>query len=82
MGFCAPAGYAIHADAGQVLAKSALAAVKAVAENYGDADGDTKRKVAFDLIIGDLKNQGISMATSLVYAAIEIAVQKMKEDDE
>ena len=65
--------------AGKILAVAALAAVKSVAASYGDADGDTKRKAAFDLISEDLKQQGLELGTSFINQAIEAAYLKFKE---
>lgn len=80
--FVRPMVLQFMSEAGQVLAKSALSAVTVVAQSYGSADGDVKRKAAFDLIAKDLQQQGITIGTSLIYSAIEAAVQKLKEIDE
>ena len=67
-------------EAGSALATAAMSAVATVAETLPDADGDAKRKAAFDLILNDLKAKGIEMTASMIYSAIEAAVQKRKED--
>ncbi len=67
--------------AGLVLATSAITAVKAVAETMKEADGDAKRKAAFESIKNDMEAQGIAIGASCIYAAIEAAVQKIKADD-
>lgn len=69
-------------QAGPILAAAALNAVKAVAGNTG-ASGAEKRATALELIGQELQTQGIKIgvdvSTSLVNAALEMAVQKMKE---
>jgi hypothetical protein len=69
-------------QAGSVLASAAIAAVKIVAETHKDADGDTKRKAAFNLIKDDLAAKGITLASSFIFSAIEAAVQKLKLEGE
>ena len=64
--------------AGKVLAIVALEAVKSVAASYGDKDGATKRKAAFDIVRDNLTKQGIEMGTSFINAAIETAYIKYK----
>lgn len=66
-------------EAGQALAKAALSAVSTIATTMNDADGDTKRKAAFELILKDLEAQGIQMGTSMINAALEAAVQKISK---
>lgn len=67
---------------GSILAAAALSAVKAVATNTG-ASGAEKRSAALDMIGQELTAQGIKIgvdvSTSLVNAALEMAVQKLKE---
>jgi hypothetical protein len=67
--------------AGPLLAASALTAVKTVSQYAIDNDED-KRRQAFKLIEQDLKTQGIAIGvtitTSMINAAIEAAVQKLK----
>jgi len=67
-------------EAGQILAASAIKAVTAVATNMQSADGDEKRKAALNIIKADLIGQGIYLGTSMINAAIEAAVQKLKEN--
>lgn len=68
--------------AGPILAAAALRAVEAVAANAVGATSDQKRAIAFQSIVGELKQQGIQVgvdvSTSLINAAIEVAVQKLK----
>lgn len=68
--------------AGPVLATSALAAVKLVAENLNDKSGAEKRDLAFATIKSDLASKGVEIgvqvSTSMINAAIEMAVQKLK----
>jgi hypothetical protein len=70
--------------AGPVLMTSALSAVKLVADNGLGQSGAEKRALAFHAISADLKAQGINLgvevSTSLVNAAIELAVQKLKAE--
>lgn len=66
-------------DSGKILARSAMTAVTAVAVSMTDADGSEKRKAAFDIILDDLKSQGIELATSTINAALEAAVVKLKD---
>ena len=72
----------LMSKAGPILAQAALAAVKATAQNMTGATNAEKRDAAYGLIVSDLKTQGIAVGidvgTSMVNAAIELAVQKMK----
>jgi hypothetical protein len=67
---------------GNILAAAAIDAVKTVASSYGMKDGDEKRKIAFQLIESDMKMKGVQMGiditTSMIFAAIEAAVQYTK----
>jgi hypothetical protein len=69
---------------GTILAAAALEAVKAVASNLTGATNNEKRDLAFNSIVRNLESQGIKVGvdvgTSLVYAAIETAVQAMKAE--
>lgn len=69
-------------QAGQALAAAAMNAVKTVATTYADRDGSAKREAAFELIVADLKKNGIqigvAVTTSMVNAAIEAAVVNLK----
>ncbi len=67
-------------DSGQILARSAMSAVAAIAADMSAADGKTKRDAAFDMILGDLKAHGIELATSTINAALEAAVVKLKAE--
>lgn len=70
---------------GPVLAKSALAAVKVTAANFAAEPGSVKREHAYALIVSDLKYQGIQLGaqvtSSMINAALEAAVQKVKSDN-
>jgi hypothetical protein len=77
--FLAPFVKIFLSEAGQILAASAIKAVTSVAATMNDADGDTKRKAAFDLIKAELISQGVTLGTSMINAAIEAAVQKLKD---
>ena len=80
--FIAPFVKIFLTKAGQLLAKSAIMAVQAVAISMEEASGSDKRDAAFGLIVDDLKRQGVvigaEITTSLINAAIEAAVQKLK----
>lgn len=69
-------------QAGPVLASAALAAVQATASSLKAASGTEKRQAAFDAIVADLSSQGlqigIDVSTSMINAAIEVALQKIK----
>lgn len=73
------------AEFGPALAKSALAAVKIAAANLSAMPGAVKREHAYDLIVADLKAQGIRLGAevtaSMINAALEAAVQKVKFDN-
>ena len=67
-------------QSGQILANVALQAVRDAMARGGT--GADKRMFAFDKIVEDLKKQGIEagkdIGISLINAAIEIAVQRVK----
>lgn len=79
-GFLKPILMVFLSQAGKLLAASALRAVKIVAESYGAKDGAEKRKAAFDLIYDDLRQQGVTLGASVINMAIEVAVQKLKDE--
>jgi hypothetical protein len=62
---------------GPALAEAAMNAVTAAAASA--LDSSAKRDYAYDRIVDDLKQQGIEIAASVVYLAIETAVAKVKE---
>ena len=64
---------------GQILAKTAVEVVTAVAQNYTASPGDQKKTIAFNLITDSLAKQGIQLGASVINAAIESAVQKIKQ---
>lgn len=66
-------------EAGQILAATAMQAVKIVAETMPAADGSEKRAAAFEKIAADLASLGVNLAASTINAAIEAAVVKLKE---
>ena len=76
--FLAPFVKIFLSSAGQILATVAMQAVLDVQVSFSDADGDTKRKEAFERIKKELMARGIALASSVVYAAIEAAVAKLK----
>jgi hypothetical protein len=69
---------------GPILATAALDAVKLVAENYSKDSSSDKQKTAHHLILQSLKSQGIAIGaditSSMINAAIEAAVQKLKSE--
>jgi hypothetical protein len=83
--FLAPFVKIFISSAGQILAASALQAVRTVA-TYAIDNDETKRAKAFSMIVSDLKSKGlgigIEITTSMINAAIEAAVQKMKAGGE
>lgn len=80
--FLAPFIKLFLTKAGPVLAAAALSAVKIMAENRSGLTNNQKRDAAYNVIVDDLKTQGlligIDVSTSMVNAAIEAAVQKLK----
>lgn len=64
---------------GQILAEAAMKAVQTMANR--DLDNSQKRDAAYKMIVLDLKNSGLGMATSVVNAALEAAVIRMKAKD-
>lgn len=67
-------------QAGKVLATEAKTAVLTIAATMGDADGSDKRQAAFDLVRGNLEEQGLAIGTAFINAAIETAVVKLKSE--
>lgn len=64
---------------GQLLAQTAMNTVSAVAANYAAAPGEQKKAIAFDVITASLQKQGVQLGASVINAAIEAAVQKIKQ---
>lgn len=69
----------LMSQGGMILAQTAMSAVSAVALSMQESDGESKRIQAFEIIKHELAKQGIDMATSVINAALEAAVVKMKE---
>ncbi|MDD2367354.1 MAG: phage holin, LLH family [Desulfuromonadaceae bacterium] len=69
---------------GTILLTSALSAVKMIADSGIGSSGAEKRELAYHVIAEDLKGKGITLgvevSTSMINAAIELAVQKLKAD--
>jgi LL-H family phage holin len=63
-------------DGAIALAEAATEVVTLLANTT--MTGDEKRKEAFRLIVERLKAKGIVLSSSLIYAAIEAAVAKLK----
>jgi len=66
-------------QAGQILMNTALKVVMDIAKDPSLATDQAKRDAAFQAIMADLKAKGITLGTSTINAAIEAAVQKIKE---
>ena len=64
-------------EVGALLAKVAMEAVKMMMNK--DIPNSEKRDAAFEYIKGELLSKGIAIGSSVIYLAIEIAVQKLKE---
>ncbi len=64
---------------GAVLVVAASDAVKSVSESMPGAKGAEKRQAALRMIVTALAVQGVTIASSLIYAAIETAVQGEKK---
>ena len=65
-------------EMGQAVAAAAMVAVTECAATMGGADGQEKRKAAYDKMVADLAAKGITVGASVIYAAIEAAVQNIK----
>lgn len=69
---------------GPIVLAAAVDAVKSVQGDNGDLSGSAKRALAFGAIEDTLKKQAVTVGTdvavSMVNAAIEIAVAKMKAE--
>lgn len=65
-------------ETGQAVAAAAMVAVTECAATMGEANGQEKRKAAYDKMVYILATKGILVGTSVIYAAIEAAVQNLK----
>lgn len=75
--FLAPLIRQLMSAIGPILANAAMTAVTAVEVSMQQSGGEAKRAEAFECIKADLASQGISLAASLINAAIEAAVVKL-----
>lgn len=70
---------------GQILGGVALQVVADIAKDTSIVTDEDKRKAAFDKIVVDLKGKGIELGlqvtTSMINSAIEVAVQKLKNEN-
>ena len=66
------------AEGGPIILALAFEIIPVIAITHKGQDGDAKRKEAFRQISERAKAQGIALADSLIYAAIELAVAKLK----
>lgn len=82
-GFVRPFVRMFLSKAGPILAKAALAAVRAQVNS--SKTGSDKRDAAFNAIATELKQQGITIgvevSTYMINAAIEAAVAKVKSGE-
>jgi hypothetical protein len=67
------------ADGGLIALQLAFEVVPIIASTMGDSDGESKRKAAYDMILKKAASQGLILSTSMINAAIEAAVAKLKE---
>ena len=83
--FLAPFVKIFLSSAGQILGSVALQAVRNIAQDTTLVTDSDKRGAAFDAIVVDLKGKGIELGlqvtTSMINAAIEAAVQKLKTEE-
>jgi len=77
--FLMPFIKAFLSDIGVLLARTAMEVVTEIQKDMPVANGDDKRREAFKRIEEKLKGQGIQIGASLINAAIEAAVQKIKD---
>jgi hypothetical protein len=81
--FILPFAKQLMSKGGTLLAAAALEAVKTVANNGVGKSGAEKRDMAFNSIVENLKKEGLAVgtdiSTSLVNAAIEVALQRVKK---
>lgn len=68
-------------ESGQIVAEVAFKVVVEIALTMGDADGETKRKAAYQIIVDELSDRGLTLGVSVINAAIEAAVQRLKGND-
>lgn len=73
-----PAAKSIAINGGMALVAAAEKAVAAVAADPSILKDEDKRNAALDLIVDDLKAQGIAIALNAINIAIEAAVAAMK----
>lgn len=82
--FIAPFVKIFLSSAGQILGSVALQVVRNIAQDTTLVTDSDKRSAAFDAIVVDLKGKGIELGlqvtTSMINAAIEAAVQKLKAE--
>ena len=82
--FIRPFVIILLSKSGTILASAAISAVTATAQCATGATDEEKRNAAFKLIVEDLKKQGVQVGveitTSMINAAIELAVQKKKSE--
>ena len=69
------------AEGGPIILALAFEIIPVIAMTHKNAEGDAKRKEAFRQISERAKAQGIVISSSLINAAIELAVAKLKEKD-
>jgi LL-H family phage holin len=65
-------------EAGALALQMAPSVVAVIEETMGQEDGAAKRQEAFNRILAAFEAQGIKIAASVIYSAIEAAVAKMR----
>jgi hypothetical protein len=76
--FVSPFFIMLLKQGGTALLQSASVAVRRVETDLQGASGEEKRKAAFDIVKSEMQSRGEQVATSVINAAIEVAVQKLK----
>lgn len=76
--FIQPALDSLAKNGGEILAQTALDAVRAVAADPKLITDTARRNAAFNAILATLSARGIEAATSAINLALEIAVQNLK----
>jgi hypothetical protein len=65
-------------EGGPIILEMAFKYVPQIAASMSDKDGESKRKEVIRLMMEEAKLRGITLSMSLVNAAIELAVAKLK----
>jgi len=65
-------------EGGLVALQMAFIYVPQIAASMGDANGEAKRAEVIRLMLEEAKARGLTLSTSMINAAIEAAVAKLK----